>query len=565
MSAHLNVNQHLNEVLKNCLKSTGTLVKSCSHAENPAEDNCNQGMVSDTGALNTVPGAYVKHSRVKAERIAASDKTQCNAITSGKSAHKETSVNAKGSGTIIPAATANSGDTQPRDESNIVQAPGAEVSTTNMPEEKTSSQIKKAPNMLKRTAVVSLLLVLLLASGIAGKNLYEHMISFQETEDAYVTGHLHQISSRVNGTVQEVLIDDNDHVKAGQPLVLLDPKDFQIKIDAAKAELKQARQQVKVASSTVVFADVTEKGSSTNAQGSVSEALASIAGAEAAVSQAQSQIGAARADLKAKEAELDRAKSDLTRYETLLEQGAVSTQQRDFALRDFKVAQENFNVSKDQLLQAVAGLAKAQQVVHTAKAQLVQSQAQVQMAKASSVQTVINQNQHDVALAAVDKAQAALDEAEQNLKYTVIPAPTSGRVGNKTVEVGQRINPGQAILSIVSDKPWVVANFKETQLSKMKVGQPVKIEIDSFPDHEFEGRIESFAPASGASFSIIRSDNATGNFTKIVQRVPVKIIISSESAKGYEDRIVPGMSVVAKVQVKSQDSNSGTRVAHAGY
>lgn len=417
-------------------------------------------------------------------------------------------------------------------------------------------------SILKRTAIVALLAVLLAAAAVAGKNIYEHFSSFQETEDAYVTGHLHQVSSRVSGTVQQVLVDDNQHVKEGQALVLLDPRDFQIKIDAAKADLKQAEQQVSVASSSVVMADATEKGNNTNAQGGVAEALATIASAQSAVEQAETQISAARADLKAKEAELERAKSDLTRYETLLEQGAVSTQQKDFAMRDYKVSQENFNASKDHLIHAVAGLARSQQTVLSAKAQLVQSQAQVQIAKASSVQTVINENQKRVALAAVEKAKASLSEAAQNLQYTVIPAPTSGRVGNKTVELGQRITPGQALLSIVSDKPWVVANFKETQLSKMKIGQPVEVKIDSFPEHAFEGQIASFAPASGASFSIIRSDNATGNFTKIVQRIPVKIILTSESTRGFEDRIVPGMSVVATVLLKSQTMRPNETVAH---
>lgn len=535
MSAHLNVNHHLDEALKQCLKSTGNLLlkkETCSGVK-----SFNFNLSSGTQA-STDFSTFSKHSRIDAprkeeEEEAAAELEEDASIDTSKAAPEE----------LKSSNTVNSEETK-----------------SPAPQKTTSNKI-----LLKNTIIASLVTALLAASGIAAKNTYEHFTSFQETEDAYVTGHLHQISSRVSGTVEKVLVEDNEHVQAGQPLVLLDPKDFQIKIDAAKAELKQAEEQVRVAGSTVVMADVTEKGQNSNAQGSVAESLAGISSAEAAVDQTKSAINAASGDMKAKEAELDRAKSDLTRYETLLEQGAVSTQQRDFALRDFKVAQENYNVSKDQLKQAITGLARAQQAVRSAKAQLVQSQAQVQIAKASSVQTVINKNQQSVALAAVEKAKAALAEAEQNLQYTVIPAPTSGRVGNKTVEAGQRLNPGQALMSIVSDKPWVVANFKETQLNKMRIGQPVEIKIDSFPEHEFEGTIESFAPASGASFAIIKSDNATGNFTKIVQRIPVKIMISPESARGYEDRIVPGMSVVATVQVKSQSAENNTRVAHSGH
>lgn len=531
MSAHLNVNHHLDEALKQCLKSTGNLPKkeTCAFQKRFNFNN----LIASKPAFDF--SSFAKHSRLDLSR-------------------KETEEQASQTANELPSTLVET-------DSSKEDAVAEHVQT----EESTPGKSTKHAGMLKRGIIASLIVVLLAASGIAAKDMYEHFTSFQETEDAYVTGHLHQISSRVSGTVDKVLVEDNEHVTAGQPLVLLDPRDFQIKIDAAKAELKQAQEQVRVAGSTVVMADVTEKGQNSNAQGSVSESLAGIASAEAAVDQTNAAINAARADLKAKEAELDRAKSDLTRYESLMEQGAVSTQQRDFALRDYRVAHENYNVSKDQLKQAIAGLARAQQAVHSANAQLVQSQAQVQIAKASSVQTVINKNQQSVALAAVEKAKASLAEAEQNLKYTVIPAPTSGRVGNKTVEAGQRLNPGQALLSIVSDKPWVVANFKETQLSKMKVGQAVEIKIDSFPDHEFEGRIESFAPASGASFAIIKSDNATGNFTKIVQRIPVKIVLSQESARGYEDRIVPGMSVVATVQVKSQAGDTQNMVAHSGH
>ncbi|MBX9573064.1 MAG: HlyD family secretion protein [Candidatus Obscuribacterales bacterium] len=546
MSAHLNVNKHLTSALKQSLKNTLNHApeSTCAKGNEAIAQASAPGIDTAEAELHpalTVISNFSRHTRL------GSQQNLCQRTTSSK---RSEAVEETGS---LKAA-------QPISDNEEEEKEQAEISSRDVKESASSHK------WVKRAAIFALLSLVMLATGIAGKNVFEHFSSFQETDDAYVTGHLHQISSRVSGTVQQVLIDDNQHVKAGQPLLLLDPKDFLIKIEAAKADLKQAEQQVTVASSSIVMADATEKGESTNAQGSISEALAGIAGAEASVQQAQSQISAARADVKAKEAELERAKSDLGRYDALLEQGAVSTQQKDFALRDYKVAQENYNVAKDHLLHAVAGLARSQQSIESAKAQLVRSQAQVHMAKASSVQTVINQNQHHVALAAVEKAKAALSEAEQNLKYTVIPAPTSGRVGNKTVEVGQRVNPGQALLSIVSDKPWVVANFKETQLNKMKIGQPVEIKIDSFPEHTFEGHIASFAPASGASFSIIRSDNATGNFTKIVQRIPVKIMLTPQSVLGYEDRIVPGMSVVAAVQLKSQAAKSATTIAHhAGH
>lgn len=427
----------------------------------------------------------------------------------------------------------------------------------------------KQKSGLQRIKQIAVVISVILASGgvaLAGMNVQKHLSTHQETDDAYVIGHMHQVSSRINGTVEQVLVDDNEHVKAGQILVALDKNDYQVKVDAALAELQQAQQQANVANSSIVFADTSHQGQHTNAQGSVSNAMASIASAEAAVRQAQFNVNGARADLVAKEAEVARAQADLNRYESLLAQGAVSAQQRDLALRDFKVAEATRNASRDGVAEALAGMDKAEQAVNTGQAQLTQSQGQVQMAKASAVQTVINQNQFSVALAAVEKAKAALSEATLQLKYTRIVAPTNGRIGNKTVEPGQRVAPGQALMTIVSDNPWVVANFKETQLSKMRVGQAVEVKIDAIPDHKFEGKIASFAPASGASFSILPSDNASGNFTKIVQRVPVKIVFSPETINGFEDRVTPGMSAVATVKVDNSESkkqkSENSKIAH---
>jgi membrane fusion protein (multidrug efflux system) len=190
--------------------------------------------------------------------------------------------------------------------------------------------------------------------------------------------------------------------------------------------------------------------------------------------------------------------------------------------------------------------------VNTSKAQLTQAQGQLQVAKASAVQTKVSEHQFDTDLATVEHAKAALEEARLNLSYTTIVAPITGRVGKKTVEEGQRIEPGQPLMTIVSDNPWVVANYKETQLAHMRAGQKVDIKIDSFPDHKFEGYVLSFSPASGQSFAVLPSDNATGNFTKIVQRLPVKILFTADSIRGYEDRLAPGLSVISTVDVSQK-------------
>ncbi|MBU6451819.1 MAG: HlyD family secretion protein [Cyanobacteria bacterium REEB67] len=405
---------------------------------------------------------------------------------------------------------------------------------------------------LVKILALGALIVALLAGAFAGYNFYQVASTHQETDDAYVTGHMHQVSTRVNGTVAQVLVDDNEHVKAGQLLVALDPSDYQVKVKQARAALDTALQQSRVAQANVSYAATNANGQVTTAQGAISNARAGIARAGASVNEAQAAVFSARANLSAKEAELTRAESDFERYKKLESQGAVAVQELDNARRDFKVAQENVNGAREEIKQSEAKLAQARESVNTARAQLVQAQGQIVLAQASGTQTAVNERQFDVTRTSISQAQAALDEALLNLSYSRIYAPTNGRVGKKTVEVGQRVEPGQPLLTVVSDETWVVANFKETQLKQMRPGDSVEIKIDSFADHKFEGQVLSFAPGSGASFALLPSDNATGNFTKIVQRVPVKIVFDQPSLKGYRDLLVPGMSAVANVSVKSR-------------
>lgn len=429
-----------------------------------------------------------------------------------------------------------------------------EPATENKKEGMPPNEKKPGGKLLKAILIGALLTAVLSAGAVAAYRAFQHISSHEETDDAYVTGHLHQVSTRVNGTVEKVLVDDNQHVKAGQLLVLLDPKDYKVKVDQALANLLQAEQQAKAAGKSVTFQDTTAKGQSADAQGSIDNAIATIQKSEAAVRETQASIQSAESQLAAKEAELTRAEADYKRFATLEKEGAISTSQKDAAKRDYLVALGNRDAAREVITQATERFVQAQQSVKTSKADLTKAEAQVQLAKASAVQTEVNQGKFETDLAAIAAAKAAVHEAELNLSYTKIIAPTSGRIGKKTVEEGQRIEPGQPLLTIVSDDLWVVANYKETQLKQMKSGQEVEIKIDSFPDHKFEGKVQSFSPASGASFAVLPSDNATGNFTKIVQRVPVKILFAPGSIKGFEDRLAPGLSVVTSVALREQES-----------
>ncbi|MBX9694057.1 MAG: HlyD family secretion protein [Cyanobacteria bacterium] len=414
---------------------------------------------------------------------------------------------------------------------------------------------------IKKVVLLLLLLIFLIGGSILGTRTWQFATSHQETEDAYVTGHLHQISARVTGTVQEVLVSDNEHVKKGQVIAILDPTDFQVKVDQARAKLQSAARRAEADQVSIQYQDTTAKGTTTTAHGGVASATAKVSSAEAAVTEAKSKISIAESQLAEQEAELIRARADFERYKVLKAEGAISSQQLDVARRDYEVAINARSAKKDGVAQANSQLDQAVDGVRTARAQLRESEGKVELAQAAHVQTHVNVKQFDVSRAAITEAEAALKEAELELSYTKILAPEDGRIGKKTVEVGQRVQPGQTLLSVVSDEMWVVANFKETQLENMRSGQEVEIKIDSFPHHPFRGRVLNFSPGSGATFALLPPDNATGNFTKIVQRIPVKVVFDSSSVKGFENRIVPGMSVIVTVDVKDDASKSLSTVA----
>jgi membrane fusion protein (multidrug efflux system) len=386
--------------------------------------------------------------------------------------------------------------------------------------------------------------------GGVGLHWWQYAAAHQETDDAYVTGNVHPVSSRINGTVSAVRVDDNQLVKSGQMLVQLDPRDYQVQVQQAEAALEAAQRQANADKANINLASGNALGNTQQARGNVSSAAAAIATAEAAVKASQAGVSTAQAAVAQAEANLQKSQADYQRYSTLFAQGVVSRQQLDTARAAYYVNLAQKNSAVQGVAQAQANLAQAQENVTKARAQLAASQGGLQQAQATTIQTRVNRSKYESDLAAVAQARANLNNAQLQLSYTNIIAPADGRVGRKTVQVGQRVQPGTPLLSVVDNQYWVVANFKETQLEKMHPGQVVEIKVDAFPHHPFVGRVDSFSPGSGATFALLPSDNATGNFTKIVQRIPVKIVFDSQSIKGYESRITPGMSTVISVDLK---------------
>lgn len=378
-----------------------------------------------------------------------------------------------------------------------------------------SSKTKK-----KRVAILTASLCAVLL--IAGLPYWFSARAREVTSDAYVTGHIDLVSARVPGTVQVVKVDDNQIVRKDDVLVQLDPNDLQAKVALEKAALDAAEQQAATTKTAITFSSQTAAAGDAQANGGVGQAAAGIA-------RSQDMLHEADADL-------ERTALDDQRFENLLARHEVSQQQYDHAHTAYKVAVANDAAVKTGVSEAQAGLAKAT--------------GGLQAAHAAFTDVDLRRKQHQSALANVEAAQTAYDEAKLQLSYTLIHALAGGRIGNKTVEVGQQVQPGQPLLAVVEPEVWVTANFKETQLAHMKVGQSAEVQIDRFPEKRFIGRVQSFSPATGANFSLLPPENATGNFIKIVQRVPVKIVLDPDSVRGYEDRLVPGLSAVVTVRLR---------------
>jgi multidrug resistance efflux pump len=372
----------------------------------------------------------------------------------------------------------------------------------------------------------------------------------QETDDAYVAGHLHPISARVAGTVNSVLVNDNEHVQAGQLLVTLDPKDIQARVDQAAAALEVAYKQADTAQAAVSSSAQTATADTLQAKGTIGEAKATIQAQRSAVIEAQANLAASQAHLDQSASTLKKDETDFHRYEDLATKGQVSRQALDHARATYEVSAATHAAAGQDVNEAEAKLQRSREEVGRAEAILTTSLATMEQAKAAGIQTDVRTGEYGKAKAAIDQAKAALEEAQLELSYTRIVAPTVGKIGRKSVEVGQRLQIGQPVMAVIEDNPWVIANFKETQLGKMHPHQEVEVKIDTFPDHTFKGHVDSIAPGSGNEFALLPPDNATGNFTKIVQRIPVKIVFDSDSMKGYQDLVVPGMSAVVTVTTR---------------
>ena len=421
-----------------------------------------------------------------------------------------------------------------------------------------SSDSPKTPTTKKSAVPGKALIILgglLLTAGLGGFFGWLYASQFEETDDATLMGHVHPVSARVGGTIQDVLVNDNEYVHKGQVLAIIDPRDYQIALSQAEHNLKIAQAQTQTAYTNIGYAQKQAFAQMTQAHGSMGASESSITQAKQSVTEATAAVNQAQHHLQEQDAQYQKALNDYNRY-----QGAnpeiVSAQQLDAISTSFKTAEAAKNAASAALNQAQARLAQAQSSVKNNVSKFTQSKGVLQSAQAQVSQLDVVKSQYESTKATIDTAIDAVNQAKLNLAYTKIIAPSSGRVGRKSLEVGQRIQGGEPLMSIVDAQVWVVANYKETQLKRMRPGQPVEIHLDAFPDHVFSGTVDSFSPASGAQFALLPPENATGNFTKIVQRIPVKILMDAKKLSNYQNLLVPGMSTVVSVKVSAPGNSA---------
>jgi membrane fusion protein (multidrug efflux system) len=412
---------------------------------------------------------------------------------------------------------------------------------------------------------------------LAAVRYYQYLVTHEWTDDAFIEGHVVPISSQVAGHVLQVHVTDNQEVHLGDVLLEIDAHDYAARLAQARAVLQAAIAKQEAAQNNVALMSTTSEAALQQATAGVAlarsvvqTANAQVAMARSRMEQTRAQVDAAvanaaqaQAQVAAAEAEATRANLEVQRSQELFRNDQiVSRRDLDNATKDTRFATAQLEASRKRATAADAQVAEARAARQTAaenlhyiESQVLEAQARgdealgrLAAAQAAPHQIAVSQAQADTARAEVEQARAMVAQAEIDLAATKVYAPTSGRVTRKVIEAGAYVQVGQTLLTVVPQTVWVVANFMETQLAEMRPGQRVEVEVDAYPDHLFQGHIDSFQAGTGSRFSLLPPENATGNFVKVVQRVPVKIVFDTPPDPDY--LLSPGMSVVPVVYLR---------------
>ena len=368
------------------------------------------------------------------------------------------------------------------------------------------------------------------------------------TDDAQMDAHVTQIAARVGGTLIKVNVDDNQMVEAGTVLVELDPRDYQVAVDKARAELADAEAVAVAAQSNVPITSTTTASNVTTARGGIAQAVGGVAAAEKEVEAARARLTTAQARLREAEANAAKSAKDVERLRGLLAKDEVSQQQFDATTAVAGAQKAAVESARSQVVEAEAGIRVAESKLIQARAGEQQANAELRTAETGPSQVTATKARAASAEARVQQAKATLAQAELNLQYTTVKAPARGIVSKKGINAGQVVQAGQPLLALVQiDDVWVTANYKETQLKDLRQGQRATVDVDAL-GREFKGKVDSISGATGARFSLLPPENATGNYVKVVQRVPVKIVL--DPGQDPEHLLRPGMSVTPTVYTR---------------
>ena len=407
----------------------------------------------------------------------------------------------------------------------------------------------KAPRSKRKTLVRAIVLLIALAAVAAGSYYaWKYFSAYESTDDAEVDGNINAISARINGYVLDVLVDDERYVKAGDVLARIDPKDYQVALAQAEADLAAAEASFQSSRTDVPVISTTTTSQLTSARSGKADAVAALLGAQRQLSAAKERLITAQANVREAEATYKKNADDVVRYKMLVDKDEISRQIYDTTVNIANSTKATVDARRAAVAEAEDNVRVAQAAIDQANAQIAQADASIQAALTAPQQIAISQSRAKTSQAQVLEKRAAVDQARLNLSYCTIVAPVSGIVEKKSVQVGSNVSPGQELMAVVPlNDIWVTADFKEAQLRHMKAGQRVTFSVDAY-DREYTGRVTGIGGASGSLLSLLPPENATGNFVKVVQRLPVRIDLDPN--QNSDHRLRPGMSVEPKVYVR---------------
>lgn len=404
------------------------------------------------------------------------------------------------------------------------------------------------PRKKRRIGRLIIILGVIVVLCVAGLYLWRYFDSFEDTDDAQIDGHINAISGRVTGNVIAINAEDEQIVKAGDVLVRLDPKDYEVAVQRAEADLADAEAALEGSRTDVPVTTTNTSSQLKNTRASRADAEAFMIGAQRQLTATQARYESAQAQLRQAEADDKKASDDVTRYKLLVDKNEIPRQTYDTAVQAFAGTQAGVDARRASVREAEDNVKVAETAIDQANQRIQQAEASIESALTAPQQIAISRSRAKEANAVVAQRKASLEQARLNLQYCTIVAPVNGIVGKKTVELGENISPGEQLMAVVPlDDIWVTANFKETQLSRMKPGQRVRFTVDAY-GRTYTGKIVNVGGASGSRFSVIPPENATGNYVKVVQRIPVRINL--DPGQNSDHLLRPGMSVDPKVYLE---------------